>query len=435
MNSLQDTSGTSAAQMFTSTDGVYNHRARILGGGSAINAGFYTHASSEYVRNVGWDPVLVNESYEWVERKVVFRPRLMQWQTAVRDGLLAAGVLPYNGFTYEHLNGTKIGGSIFDGNGIRHSSADLLEYADPANITVYLYATVHQILFTTSSPGQRSKAEGIVFKDRNGKSHWAYLNSGSGKNEIIVSAGAMGSPQLLMLSGIGPGQKLRELGINVVLEQASVGQGMSELETSLVQVVGISSNIGTYIEAISGLFQLSDQQTGMGFIGEKVAKPFSSGYMEVESRDPNVNPRVTFNYFKDRRDLQSCVGGIKIIKKVVESAPMSQFRQPNSSYDSLMRLMLSLPINMRKKHPNATHSLDQFCRDTVLTIWHFHGGCHVDRVVDRHCRVLGVDSLRVVDGSTFHHSPGTNPQATLMMLGRYMGQKILHQRNSHKGGN
>ncbi|KAH6783875.1 Glucose-methanol-choline oxidoreductase family protein [Perilla frutescens var. hirtella] len=272
MNLLQDTSGTSAAQMFTSTDGVYNHRARILGGGSAINAGFYTHASSEYVRNVGWDPVLVNESYEWVERKVVFRPRLMQWQTAVRDGLLAAGVLPYNGFTYEHLNGTKIGGSIFDGNGIRHSSADLLEYADPANITVYLYATVHQILFTTSSPGQRSKAEGIMFKDRNGKSYWAYLNSGSGKNEIIVSAGAMGSPQLLMLSGIGPGQKLRELGINVVLEQASVGQGMSdnpmnglfirsreaELETSLVQVVGISSNIGTYIEAINGLFQLSD---------------------------------------------------------------------------------------------------------------------------------------------------------------------------------
>lgn len=94
-----------------------------------------------------WDPQLVKESYEWVERKVVFEPEVLAWQQAVKDGLLEAGVSPDNGFTYEHIYGTKVGGSIFDRNGKRHTAADLLEYAEPSNITVYLNATVHKIIF------------------------------------------------------------------------------------------------------------------------------------------------------------------------------------------------------------------------------------------------------------------------------------------------
>ncbi|KAI5336471.1 hypothetical protein L3X38_015738 [Prunus dulcis] len=66
------------------------------------------------------------------------------------------------------------------------------------------------------------------------------------------------------------------------------------------------------------------------------------------------------------------------------------------------------------------------------TIWHYHGGCQVGRVVDKGYGVLGIDSLRVIDGSTFYHTPaGANPQATVMMLGRYMGQRILHDRLVH----
>ncbi|XP_057798495.1 protein HOTHEAD-like [Salvia miltiorrhiza] len=469
---LTDPSPYSAAQLFISTDGVFNHRARVLGGGSAINAGFYTRASRDYVNQVGWDPRLVNESYEWVERKVAFRPRLRQWQAAVREGLLDAGVLPDNGFTYEHLHGTKIGGTIFDEDGVRHTAADLLEYAQPNNITVYLHAAVHQILFTTS-PGQRPKANGVLFKDSNGRKHRAYLNSG-GASEIIVSAGAMGSPQLLMLSGIGPGQELRARGINVVMEQAFVGQGMSDnpmnallipsirpVEISLVQVVGIS-DVGSYIEAASGLlnsssifdyvnvantvspvihsfnFSIPTNQSiqdmdassgGVGVVLQKIMGPLSSGYLELESKDPNRNPRVTFNYFKDERDVARCVGGMEILRKVVQSGALSEFLKPSTSFESLQKLMLSLPINLRWKHVAATYSMEQYCRDTVMTLWHYHGGCQVGRVVDRDYRVIGVHSLRVIDGSTFYFSPGTNPQATLMMLGRYMGQKILQQRN------
>lgn len=483
LKSLADISPTSVSQHFVSTDGVFNHRGRVLGGGSSINAGFFTRASTDYVRRVGWDPRLVKESYEWVESKVAFRPQIRQWQTAVRDGLLAAGVAPYNGITYEHLIGTKVGGSIFDENGIRHTAADLLEYADPTKITVYLHATVQRILFQTSSPGGKPKAYGVFFKDSRGNNHVAYLNDGP-KNEIIVSAGAMGSPQLLMLSGIGPARELLALGINVVMEQELVGQGMSDnpmnallipshqpVEISLVQVVGIS-NIGSYIEAASGFFELSSllqivrdyahvanqsmdafimkgnqtipeamqgsevgqgqgqgPNTMVGVVLQKILGPFSTGYMELQSRDPNVNPKVTFNYFKDSRDLETCVGGMEILRRVVESRAVSEFLYPLSSFEALQRLVLSVPINLRPKHVASTYSMEQYCRDTVMTLWHYHGGCHVDRVVDRDYRLLGVDSLRVVDGSTFLYSPGTNPQATVMMLGRYMGQKILQNRN------
>jgi fatty acid omega-hydroxy dehydrogenase len=75
-------------------------------------------------------------------------------------------------------------------------------------------------------------------------------------------------------------------------------------------------------------------------------------------------------------------------------------------------------VNFVPKHTNDTKSLEQFCRDTVITIWHYHGGCHVGKVVDQDYRVFGVDGLRVVDGSTLLKSPGTNPQATVMMMGR-----------------
>lgn len=95
----------------------------------------------------GWNETLAKESYKWVENKVVFEPPMLQWQSAVRNGLLEVGVLPYNGFNFDHLYGTKVGGTIFDMEGNRHTAADLLDYADPRRISVLLHATVQKILF------------------------------------------------------------------------------------------------------------------------------------------------------------------------------------------------------------------------------------------------------------------------------------------------
>ncbi|KAL1569007.1 protein HOTHEAD-like [Salvia divinorum] len=478
-SALSDLSPSSPSQRFVSEDGVINARARVLGGGSCINAGFYTRASAKYVAAVGWDSRLVNESYEWAEKVVAFEPPMKQWQTAVRDGLLQTGVSPYNGFTYDHLIGTKIGGTIFDDEGRRHTAADLLEYANPKGLTVMLHASVHKILFRTKGRN-RPLAHGVIFRDAYGKKHIAYLNDGE-KNEVILSAGSLGSPQLLMLSGVGPLDHLKAHNVTVVLDQPLVGQGMADnpmnaiyipspapVEVSLIQVVGITP-YGSYIEAASGenfaggstqrdfgifspkIGQLSTvppkQRTpealakaisamealnpivfNGGFILEKVRGPLSQGHLHLVNTNPNDNPSVTFNYFQHPQDLQRCVEGLRVIERVIQSRPMAPFRYDYLSLPVLLNMTASAPINLLPHHANVSTSLEQFCKDTVMTIWHYHGGCQMGRVVDFDYRVIGIDALRVIDGSTFHDSPGTNPQATVMMLGRYMGVKILTER-------
>ncbi|GLJ35755.1 hypothetical protein SUGI_0718030 [Cryptomeria japonica] len=114
----------------------------LLRGSTAINAGFYTRASSEFFREIEWDEKLVNDSYEWGEKLNAFkRDKLFSWNYAFKDALLEAGVLPYNGFSLDHLEGTKISASTIDKDGRTHTAADILQYANPDNIVVLLNAT------------------------------------------------------------------------------------------------------------------------------------------------------------------------------------------------------------------------------------------------------------------------------------------------------
>lgn len=172
-------------------------------------------------------------------------------------------------------------------------------------------------------------------------------------------------------------------------------------------------------KAVQLMDSLADAAFRGGFILEKIMGPVSTGHLELRNRNLNENPIVTFNYFKDPLDLQRCVQGISTIEKIIDSKAFSSFRYDYMSVPTLLNMTASSPINLRPKHANSSISLEQFCKDTVMTIWHYHGGCQVGRVVDTDYKVLGVDALRVIDGSTFNYSPGTNPQATVMMLGRY----------------
>ncbi|KAF3647771.1 Protein HOTHEAD [Capsicum annuum] len=483
--SLADTSSTSASQYFVSTDGVFNSRARILGGGTCINAGFYTRAGPSYIQKVGWDSKLVNESYPWIERQIVHRPNLAPWQEAVRESLLEIGISPFNGFTYDHIYGTKVGGTIFDRFGRRHTAAELLATANPKNLDVLVHATVQKIDFDTS--GKKPRAVGVIFKDENGKQHKAVLSKRKG-SEIIVSCGAIGSPHILMLSGIGPKAELEKLNIPVVLDNKFVGQGMSDnplntifvptnrpVEQSLIQTVGITK-VGVYVEASSGFGQSGDSITcnhGVasaeigqlstippkqrtleaieafrrskknipheafrgGFILEKIASPLSRGNISLVNTNPDDNPSITFNYFSHPRDLKRCVDGIRIVEKIAKSKHFTNYTQcDKETLDKLLNMSIQANVNLIPKHTHNTESLEQFCKDTVITIWHYHGGCHVGKVIAPDHRVLGVNRLRVIDGSTFKESPGTNPQATVMMMGRYMGVKILRERLGSAAG-
>ncbi|KAL6539228.1 hypothetical protein OROGR_011877 [Orobanche gracilis] len=483
--SLADISPTSASQMFISTDGVFNSRARVLGGGTCINAGFYSRASASFIKKVGWDDELVNESYPWIENQIVFQPQLSLWQKAVRDGLLEAGVSPFHGFTYDHKCGTKVGGTIFDRFGRRHTAAELLASANPENIDVLVHAMVQKIEFDTS--GKRPRAIGVIFKDGNGMTHRATLSERP-QSEIIVSCGAIGSPHLLLLSGIGPKTELEKFNVSLVLENEFVGKGMADnplntiyvptngpIKQSLIQTVGITK-LGVYIEASSGFGQSSDsirwdhgitsaeigqlstippsQRTHEaihhyrrtkrnlpheafmgGFILEKVATPLSKGQITLQNTNIADNPLITFNYFSHPSDVARCVDGIRIIEKIVRSKHFKNLTKiDKETNEKLLNMSVHANVNLLPKHTNDTKSLVQFCKDTVITIWHYHGGCHVGKVVDSDYKVLGVESLRVVDGSTFYDSPGTNPQATVMMMGRYMGVKILRERLGKAAG-
>eukprot|EP01018_Ginkgo_biloba_P000490 Gb_32365 [translate_table: standard] len=512
---LADVSPSSPSQAFVSEDGVINSRARVLGGGSAINAGFYTRANPKYVQSVGWDGEVVNQSYLWVEKLVAHRPAMKPWQSALRDALLDVGVSPYNGFTYDHVLGTKEGGTIFNENGERHTAADLLHYANPLKLTVLLHATVHRLLFTKgmsklldsvvalvgrllmASNLQTGKdkvqlieigkfvcgnislvGHGVMYIDARGRKHYAYLKDS--RSEIIISAGALGSTQLLMLSGIGPAEHLKSMGIPLLMDQPAVGQGMADNpmnsifiptpyppEKSLLQVVGITT-FGSYIEASSGFGTTADSihkkygimspkitaqsatthpkakdgvevqkpmKTAIvkesfcgGFILEKIMGPLSRGHLVLNNTNIEDNPSVTFNYFQHPRDLKRCVKGIKTIEKVIKSKHFVSFVNPNISLPQLRNLSIHVDVNLIPKHSNDTTSLEQFCKDSINTIWHYHGGCQMGRVVDKDYRVFGVDYLRIIDGSTFNSSLGTNPQATVMMMGRYMGVRILRER-------
>ncbi|KAK8505005.1 hypothetical protein V6N13_022851 [Hibiscus sabdariffa] len=298
--------------------------------------------------------------------------------------------------------------------------------------------------------GSRPKAEGVIFYDANGRKHTAYLNNASCRaSEIVLSAGAIGSPQLLMLSGIGPAARLHSLGIEVVLDQPLVGQDMADnplyglimpytksIPLSTATVVGILDKI--YIETVNGYdfsslsvgsaaptqsstaFQeaAANSTTNLGFILGKFKGPISEGYLQLQSTNVSDNPNVRFNYYQAEEDLRRCVHGMKAIIDVLNSESLSSYRFRNTTTRDLLEMMVNMPVNLRPRHPNATTSLEQYCIDTVMTFWHYHGGCRIGKVVGRDYKVIGVESLRVIDASTFVFSPGTNPQATIMMLGR-----------------
>ncbi|XP_059458143.1 (R)-mandelonitrile lyase-like [Corylus avellana] len=444
----------SPAQAFTSEEGVSNARGRVLGGSTAINAGFYSRADREFYQKSGvdWDQKVVNKSYEWVERAIVFKPELRDWQLAVRDGLLEAGVDPFNGFRLDHVEGTKIGGSIFDSYGKRHTAADLLSYAKPSNIKVSVYASVERVLLASSSPhaGSRLSAVGVAYRDNMGRYHHALVGK---HGEVILSAGAIGSPQLLLLSGIGPRPYLSAWGIPVAHHLPSVGQFLYDnprngisivapvpLEQSLIQVVGITES-GTYIEAASNVIPFASPARSVfirtpssplylpvATLMEKIIGPLSSGSLRLASTDIRVNPIVRFNYFNNPVDLERCVNGTRKIGDILRSRSLENFKFRDWFGGRSFRFVgPALPVDQSNHRV-----MEDFCRRTVSTIWHYHGGCVVGKVVDRNFRLIGIDALRVVDGSTFGVSPGTNPQSTVLMLGRYVGLKILRERMRYK---
>ncbi|KAJ6768320.1 GLUCOSE-METHANOL-CHOLINE (GMC) OXIDOREDUCTASE FAMILY PROTEIN [Salix koriyanagi] len=353
---LQTNEFSSISQSFISKDGVSNLRGRVLGGSSTIGGGFYGRASDAFVRRAGWDEELVKESYKWVESKLVSKPELTKWQSVVKFGLLEAGILPYNGFSLEHVEGTKMGGTLFDHDGRRRISADLLGTGNPDNIVVLLNATVKNIIFHKKGTENEKNSSRSIRKSSDPIVEW---------HRTKKTSEELWHPTC----------------------------------------VGLSRD-----------WTRDDRQPVHICFGRVwPRKSTSKGKLELNNTDPRQNPLVEFNYLAKEKDMEECVKMVQLVERVAGSKSIAGFLETESNNNS-----------------KSPHELREFCKKNVRTFYHYHGGCAVGSVVDNNYRVHGVKRLRVVDGSSFLESPGTNPTATLMMLGRYQGIKILEENTLHE---
>ncbi|KAL6292695.1 hypothetical protein ACE6H2_000837 [Prunus campanulata] len=446
-NLQQEDDGKTPVERFVSEDGIDNVRGRVLGGTSMINAGVYARANTSFFNQTGieWDMDLVNQTYEWVEDTIVFEPDSQTWQTVIGTAYLEAGFLPNNGFSVDHLAGTRLTGSTFDNNGTRHASDELLNKGDPNNLRVAVQAAVEKIIFSSNTSGVT--AIGVIYTDSNGTAHQAFVR---GEGEVILSAGPIGSPQLLLLSGVGPESYLTSLNISVVASHPYVGQYIYDnprnfinilppnpIEASTVTVLGITSDF--YQCSLSSLpfdtppfsffpttsYPLPNQT--FAHIVNKVPGPLSHGTVTLNSSsDVRVGPNVKFNYYSNSTDLSHCVSGMQKLGEVLSTDALEPYKVEDlPGIDGFNILGIPLPENQ-----TDDAAFETFCRDSVASYWHYHGGCLVGKVLDDDFRVTGINALRVVDGSTFPSTPASHPQGFYLMLGRYMGIQILQERSA-----
>lgn len=227
----------------------------------------------------------------------------------------------------------------------------------------------------------------------------------------------------MLLSGIGPYNHSKNLGIPLV-HNLNVGHEMKDepcialfadskpqkRQPDAPQVTGITDDFKIIIEAL--ILPLTSNTTRIP-IAAKLAFPASKGKLELVNKDPRQNPSVKFNYLAKEEDAEDCAKMVQLLERVARSESIALF------------------LGMERKNNHMLSGQEEarrFCKENVRTFYHYHGGCTVGSVVDKDYRVFGVQGLRVVDGSTFSESPGTNPMATLLMLGRYQGIKILEER-------
>jgi (R)-mandelonitrile lyase len=198
------------------------------------------------------------------------------------------------------------------------------------------------------------------------------------------------------------------------------------------RVVGITDAF--YIESSSGVTPFNSPASFVLFpdmypplnlsvitIVSKVSIPLSNGFISLMSpTNITVAPKVRFNYYSESEDLVQCSKAVHTIQTMLRTQAMELYKFSDQDGGKYFRYVgLPLPENLSNEE-----SVETFCRESLTTFYHFHGGCLVNKVVDGDLKVIGINGLRVVDGSVFSSSPGTNPQATVMMLGRYMGIKI-----------
>ncbi len=321
------------------------------------------------------------------------------------------------------------------------------------NLTVRTDVQVFDIIFE----GRRAAA--VSFQQGTGSSQ-----ERAGR-EIILCAGAIGSPQLLMLSGVGPAEHLRMLGIPVICDLPGVGANLQD-HTAVPVVYQCTQPISLLnAESLSGLARYMVFKDGMltsnvaeggGFVttnsespapdlqfhfgpgyyvdhgfqkikdhaftfGPTMIRPYSRGHMRLRSSNPLDAPLIHANYFADPRDLQVMLEGVKLSRKLATARAFDPYRGPEL-----------LP------GPDATadNALLAHIAKYAATLYHPVGTCKMGNdsmaVVDSELRVRGVEGLRVVDASIMPTVPGGNTNAPTIMIAEKAADMIRSVAGSSK---
>lgn len=288
--------------------------------------------------------------------------------------------------------------------------------------------------------------------------------------EVILSAGAINSPQLLMLSGIGPAEMLRKAGVDVVLDSPAVGQNLQDhycvdhfyratqptlnnvlspwygklwagmqymfarqgsLAMSLNQAGGFVATEGTrpnlqlyfsplsYLKAPPGSRALMRPDPDPAFMmSVSPCRPTSRGYLELNPEAPEGPPKIHPNYLATNHDVQEMLAGARFLRRL--------------SQMPALRDVIAAEIDPGLQTQSDADMITHF-REMGGTVFHPVSTCRMGpdaraNVVDAGLRVHGVAGLRVADASVFPTIPSGNTNAPAMMVGERAIDLILESR-------
>ena len=459
-------------------------QANVLGGGSSVNAQVYMRGRpSDYEE---WHAILRGDNdypgWRWADVLPHFRnmegnDRLYDERHGVEGPLLVSDPGYINEYSRWFVQSVQALGEPFnhDFNGPsqrgvgfyqfmnRHGRRSSAAYAfiaplaGDARLTVKLNAPVRRIEIANNA------AVGVTYRDRDGSSRQAFADG-----EVILAAGALVTPQLLMLSGIGPADHLGAHGIACLVDLPGVGENL--IDHPEVPIIAIANGPYGYHRQSQGWRMLvnglqfkvfrSGPITSAGVeagafvnpgdpkaeptiqafcvpaiyldrdalgkventygltVTTVVVKPKSRGFVRLRSRDPDDMPLVSPNLLKDPRDAREMIAGQRFFLRAFKASPLA---------DRIARVAIPDPDDPSEE------ALMQHCRRFVKTNYHPSGTCRMgpdgDRtaVLDSRLRVRGVDKLRVCDLSAMPNINAGNTNAPAMMFGSRCAEFIASE--------